>query len=135
MEGTWSVVGVQRGGRDLKTIAGMKVEIADGQWTFTRTAPRAMRSTGYRIVLDPSKKPKAIDLQIPTRLPFRMIGIYELNGDSLKVCYVFDRNGRPQGGKVTEDVKLERPKEMGSKEGTAITYTLKREKKTEDKQK
>lgn len=53
---------------------------------------------GYK--LDPSKKPKAIDITDPEG--DAGLGIYELDGDTLKICLVDDKNAaRPTEFKVT----------------------------------
>jgi uncharacterized protein (TIGR03067 family) len=55
--------------------------------------------------LDPSKKPKQIDLEIMEGQPNK--GIYSLEGDTLKLC-------------VSEDENEDRPTEFATKPGTKI---------------
>jgi uncharacterized protein (TIGR03067 family) len=65
-----------------------------------------------KITLDPSKSPKTIDYQVidgPTKGK-KHLGIYALDGDTLKSCFA-----APDG---------ERPKEFGSKEGDKMTYSV-----------
>jgi uncharacterized protein (TIGR03067 family) len=62
--------------------------------------------------LDPAKKPKTIDITISDRE--RAIGIYEVDGDTLKLCMVEDKDGN------------ERPTEFAGK-GKAILIEFKRQ--------
>jgi uncharacterized protein (TIGR03067 family) len=69
-------------------------------------------SVESKIAIDPSKHPKAIDLV--TRLPGggseTAVGIYELSGESLKICY--DATGK------------QRPKEFKSAEGSTVVLSI-----------
>ena len=65
--------------------------------------------------LDSKAKPKAIDIKPPKGSEKLVLGIYELDGDTLKICF-------------NEDAK--RPKEFASAEGSrTVLLILKREKK------
>ena len=71
--------------------------------------------TGRTFVVDPSQKPKSMDFTLEKDKTKRTTGaIYELQGDTLKICYF-------EGGKG-------RPKEFVSDEKTVLGV-LKREKK------
>jgi uncharacterized protein (TIGR03067 family) len=54
-----------------------------------------------RFKLDPSRSPKAYDLTTPEGLVIR--GIYELDGDTLKVCLSAPGDERPTAMKTTLD--------------------------------
>jgi len=88
-------------------------------WQYAKTTGKAAKTTGntYSYKLDPSKKPPEIDLTI-TDGEFKgktFPGIYQLDGDTLKLC-------RAQPGQ-------ERPTEFASKKGSdTIFLTLKRAK-------
>jgi uncharacterized protein (TIGR03067 family) len=68
--------------------------------------------------IDHSKKPKEIDITMHQKQGDRTIlGIYEINGDELKVCYYASQNGR-------------RPIDFSNKDDRRIgCITLTREKK------
>jgi uncharacterized protein (TIGR03067 family) len=62
--------------------------------------------------LDAAKKPRAIDMADEMALP----GVYEVTGDTLKMCY--DASGKT------------RPTKLASEEGTVMVFVVfKREKK------
>jgi uncharacterized protein (TIGR03067 family) len=116
LEGTWQVVAAEQGGAALpeKTLKDMKavvkgdmLKIVIGEATFLE----------FKFTIDPAKKPKTIDAtstgegdkgrQAP--------GIYELDGDSLKLCL----------GKANN-----RPTEFTGKKGSGCSlFVCKREKK------
>ena len=113
MQGTWTVASATHGGKQAPAerikamrlvIAGDKITVKEGEVHEEAT-----------FTLAPDQKPPAIDVT-PGRASRKTIrGIYQLEGDSLKVCWV--REG-------------ERPKEFASKDGSdAILLVLKREKK------
>lgn len=65
-----------------------------------------------KITVDPSKSPKTIDYQViegPTKGK-KHLGIYALDGDTLKSCFAAPGD--------------ERPKEFGSKEGDKLTFSV-----------
>jgi uncharacterized protein (TIGR03067 family) len=114
IQGTWTVVLKEMGGKktpgaDLKAL---KVTIKDGKLTVDDGKKKG--TVAYK--LDPSKKPKAIDL---TRDDEKMAtpAIYELDGDTLKLCW-------------SEKDPDHRPTEFASGDGSGQTVmVLKREKK------
>ncbi|OAI54878.1 hypothetical protein AYO44_14100 [Planctomycetaceae bacterium SCGC AG-212-F19] len=115
-EGAWTMVSGEKDGKGLpepsvKTaklvIKGDQHDVRIGDDTFKGTHK-----------LDPTKKPKTIDAT-DTEGPFKgktVLGIYELDGDSFKVCFA-------EPGK-------DRPKEFSTKSGTGhILHVWKKEKK------
>jgi uncharacterized protein (TIGR03067 family) len=85
LRGTWVVVETEYAGKKSKTT---------NVWTFhdgtlSRKSPTSKISKGttsnYQI--DATKTPKTIDLMSATG-KVMTLGIYEVNGDTLKVCYV-----------------------------------------------
>jgi uncharacterized protein (TIGR03067 family) len=113
MQGTWTVASATHGGKQAPAerikamrlvIAGDKITVKEGEVHEEAT-----------FTLAPDQKPPAIDVT-PGRASRKTIrGIYKLEGDELKICWV--REG-------------ERPKEFASKDGSdAILLVLKREKK------
>jgi uncharacterized protein (TIGR03067 family) len=93
LEGTWETVEMIRDGKaredakdDTVTFDGDKMTIKTKTGEHTGTCK-----------LDPSKKPKSIDIT-PNDGPEKgnvHLGIYSLEGDSLKICFVQPENARP----------------------------------------
>jgi uncharacterized protein (TIGR03067 family) len=125
IQGTWVVTpatldgaALAEGAREeaLKAIKGMRFTFQEGKLTITgQPGPRPSQkgvedSSDYR--LDPTKKPKQIDLSGSMR------GIYDLDGDTLKLC--LDIRGKENG----------RPDKFGfdKDKPTVVYYVLKREK-------
>jgi uncharacterized protein (TIGR03067 family) len=113
IQGVWVVVTGESDGKATKDLNGVK-------WIF---GPRGKMSTKRgdddqpgSFKLMPDKKPKQIDVN-PFDEPEDVIGIYELDGDSLKLCIV-----RP--------TKYSRPTDFSTTEGSGrLLLKLKREKK------
>jgi uncharacterized protein (TIGR03067 family) len=115
IQGTWVVVSAEEGGRvDADKAKDVKL-VFDGETVIVKD-PR--RDEKAKIKLDPAKKPKTIDITPEEKgAPAKVIqGIYELNGDELKLCFT------KEGGT--------RPTEFASKPGGDVSLiVLKREKK------
>ena len=103
--GTWAPVSITVGGkpRPDEEVKKSKMVIAADKITILREGKDEDKAT-YKI--DTTKKPRTIDITPSTggEAGQVMPGIYELDGDTLKMCFA-----RPKG---------ERPKEFASKEGT-----------------
>jgi uncharacterized protein (TIGR03067 family) len=114
LKGTWQVVAMTIGGEsgDKTLVQKMKLTIEGDR--FTLEDGRGKKTATVK--LDPSKKPPAFDL-MPTGEKLVVLGIYELDGDALKLCW--------QG-----DEKKDRPtKFVSEKGGRVMLMELKREKK------
>ncbi len=118
LQGTWQAVSSQNDGRDDPDAQAHRLTFAGETFTIRRDGHVMIKGT-FRI--DPDKKPKTIDM-ILTEAPRddqrgkTALGIYELDGDTLKWCV-----GRPGEG--------ERPKEFAAKDGSRRMFvTLKRHK-------
>ena len=112
IQGAWKAVSGEAGGQKLsdERIESIKIVIAADKITVN-VADNTRVST-YKI--DPAQKPKTIDLT--NEMDQTAPGIYELDGDNLKVCW-------NQGGS-------ERPKKFESKPDTQVRLMVfKREKK------
>ncbi|MFN8005625.1 MAG: TIGR03067 domain-containing protein [Terriglobia bacterium] len=88
LEGTWEVASVVDNGKTIpnEAIRGAKVIFAND--TMTLISPDGKEKTNYTIKLDPTKNPKGIDITA-TAGTFKGktgLGIYDLNGDVLRVC-------------------------------------------------
>ena len=114
IQGTWVPTAIRIGGKDTPEKELKKIEkLILSKGTITVTG----KSRGsYK--LDPSKRPRAIDL-MSTDGPDKgktAEGIYELEGETLRLCW--DQPGKG------------RPKEFKSEEGSErVLVTFKREKK------
>jgi uncharacterized protein (TIGR03067 family) len=105
LEGHWKVVRYEQGGKD-KTDYEKKwnhkgyFDIDLYVITYLGAEPIA----AFNITLDPTKRPKAINLKVinrPGETPARLIGktllgIYELDGDNLKLCWASPGEKRPE---------------------------------------
>ncbi len=118
MEGTWLPVSGELGGEKEaieKTLKGAKLVIKEGKYTFTVSD----KTDGGTITLDASKKPKQMDI-VGTEGPNKdkkILAIYEITEDMLKVCYAVEKDA------------AERPKEFKSETGTKnLLITWKRQK-------
>lgn len=116
LEGNWTMVSGEKDGKNVaeQTIKTAKI-VFNGDQHDVKVGDDIFKGTHK---IDLSKKPKAIDAT-DTEGPFKgktVYGIYELDGDTFKVCFA----------KPGED----RPKEFSSKSGTGhILHVWKKEKK------
>jgi uncharacterized protein (TIGR03067 family) len=117
-EGTWQVVALEVDGNKAAEEDARKITVtngADGAWAIESEGKVVARGTS---TLDPTKKPKAIDLTVTEGDSKGQtdLGIYELGDDTRKVCLA------PAG--------KERPTEFSSPAGSGqILAVLKRVKK------
>jgi uncharacterized protein (TIGR03067 family) len=113
IQGTWKVVRLIVNGEDLppEVIGKGQLIFKDDKLTF-KDGDRTKDAT---FTLDPKKTPPAIDLREPGKDGKVLRGIYQLDGDDLKICIPFFGE--------------ERPKEFASLTGSRHgLYTLRREK-------
>ena len=114
IQGTWKIVKSLRGGKEMPAEERDKVslEFKDGKVIVHEGAKDEPAS----FTLDVTTKPKSINIKPDKGADKEVFGIYELKGDSLKVC--FGRDGTA------------RPKEFASAEGSeTMMIELKRDKK------
>jgi uncharacterized protein (TIGR03067 family) len=115
LQGAWAVTAMEANGKPvpLDSVKGTvtfkgDLMVVDGPG-FGRTE--------HRIKLDPSKTPKALDATKTSEEGRDSLGIYQLEGDEMKLCL-------PIG------LRTERPKDFKSAEGSnLVVMTLKRSKK------
>jgi uncharacterized protein (TIGR03067 family) len=82
IQGIWKVVSAEDSGRKAS-----EESIKDLKWTITKDAITykvGSKTTRWTYKLDPTKKPKWIDLTEGDRT---RPAIYDLDGDTLKVCF------------------------------------------------
>ena len=114
LQGTWSLVSAMEDGKSLAEDKVKQTTIVskDDTFRFPQLAEDATSKAG-NFKLDATKKPKQMDTVSTEKEG--MLGIYELEGDSYKVC--FAPVGKP------------RPSEFTSKSGSGnILQVWKREK-------
>ena len=126
LEGTWTIVKMEINGNSLleKDKPESKIVIKDGKVTSdAKEAPKDGAELSK--VLDPSKKPKQIT--VPNfeggdpKKGVTLIGIYELDGDELRVCVQAVETAN------LKEREKERPTAFDSKQGVLLVF--KREKK------
>jgi uncharacterized protein (TIGR03067 family) len=115
--GTWEHVSQVQDGKETEKdqLKGVTVTVtAEGKWELKKDDTLILEGT---VKLDPSKKPKAADWTITTEGDLKgktALGIYDVDGDTWKHCFSFDK----------------RPEKFDSKEGSMVTNAvLKRVKK------
>jgi uncharacterized protein (TIGR03067 family) len=117
LQGTWKLISFEIGGKgDDDTKDENRELVIDGDKITVKNEGKEVEQD--RFVLDPTKKPKSIEVTTLTgdEKDKKRLGIYELEGDNLKIC--IDEKGEA------------RPAEFKTKEGgSQILVTLKRVKK------
>jgi uncharacterized protein (TIGR03067 family) len=95
MQGRWSAAGGEQAGEaipkeDVKTI---RFVITNDSYTFTMSGHHEKGT----LKLDASKKPKTVDIHITEGgdAGQTQLGIYELEGDTLKICFAQAGQERP----------------------------------------
>ncbi len=112
IEGTWVVVSMESRGEAEKMEGTMTLTFSGDQVTLKHED----RTKIGKVRIDATTTPKQLDITPADKEDAPMKGIYELNGDSLKICTVEQRDG-------------ERPGSFDSKvEKKAVLLTLKRQK-------
>jgi uncharacterized protein (TIGR03067 family) len=106
LQGEWTLESGERDGQAIpeEFVKSLKRVIKDNTSVVSRDGEALSKST---FKLDPTKKPKAIDITLEQEKDKPILGIYELDGDTFKICY-----GQPGG---------ERPKEFSAKAGSGNT--------------
>lgn len=118
MAGTWKVETAEAGGKKIESedFKNITVKIAGTRYEVTVKD----KLDAGTLKLDETQQPKAMDATDTEGDDVGKVvkAIYELSGDTLRVCYALE------GG--------ERPKELATKEGSPLLMlTYKREKKAE----
>ncbi len=117
LQGTWKVTAAEQDGDPLDRIVGGTMTIKDNNFTIKTAGGTVMKGD---LNLDPTKSPRQIDLAHQDGLlkDKNWQGIYELKGDTLKLCY------------AEADSEKERPTEFKTlKKSRLLLLELKREKK------
>ena len=129
LEGTWIVQTAKASGSGsaskVEDLKGAKMVFAGDK--FKIVADGKEEEVSYTI--DPTKSPKELDV-VAGKGDKKIIsrGIYELNGDELKLCVgiASESATKTSSGSVVEKVDSVRPKDFDAKQG--VLLTLKRSK-------
>jgi uncharacterized protein (TIGR03067 family) len=118
MQGTWTVVSIEVNGQKLPQdkVGDAQAVIQEDHYT--------LHDFRLTFKLDPSKNPPTIDMQGKTgrNEPLTMIGIYELDGDTLRICFAKPSiKDRPP--------ETDRPKEFKTMPGTGASLIIYQRKK------
>ena len=95
-QGTWTFASVEAGGKEVPAaeFKGITVTFEGDKYTVKKGDEVIQAATQK---LDPSKSPKALDVTVaegPNKGAV-MLGIYEISGDTLKVCFDPEGKKRP----------------------------------------
>jgi uncharacterized protein (TIGR03067 family) len=104
LEGEWSMVSGEANGFTLpkETVESGKRVAKDGETTVTIGGQVYFKA---KFTIDPTKKPKTIDYTMtegPTKGKTQL-GIYELEGDTVKFCFAAPGQERPTEFTAKED--------------------------------
>src|SRR5258708_35962609 len=106
LQGTWNIDTMAWGGKSLpkELMNGYKFVFAGSKLTWDGAI--GMQSNGGKVTaidgafpcdfkIDPGKEPKQIDITLHlTKGDRTVLGIYEIKGDTLKVCYFASKTGK-----------------------------------------
>jgi uncharacterized protein (TIGR03067 family) len=106
-QGTWTIESSVTGGKEIPTdeLKGLVVIFEDAKHTVKKGDEVIQVGTQK---IDPSKSPKTIDVTM-TEGPNKgkvMLGIYEFNADTLKVCFDSQGKNRPKEFKSAPDSEI-----------------------------
>jgi RNA polymerase sigma factor (sigma-70 family) len=100
LQGTWALVSWDIGGQTVD-VAQMPEAKRLSVFKGTEWKPAFMRGEGFTFTLDYNKTPHTIDFQAKENPKTTFLGIYELNGDTLKLCF--------GAGELEEKIQSVRP--------------------------
>jgi uncharacterized protein (TIGR03067 family) len=115
LQGAWKVVSGVKGGKDMpaEMLKSVEMSFVGDKMVVKNNNMQAE----FPFKIDATKKPKEMDITLPDGKTGT--GIYELDGDTLKVAH----------GEVGDP----RPKDFTSKEGSNVTVTVMKREKSEKK--
>ena len=106
MQGTWKPVAAELGGKPFpdEVLKTMKLVLSDGKYAVT-VGERTDEGT---VKLDPAKTPRAMDI-VGTKGPNQgktIPAIYELTGNTLRICYDLSGKAHPKEFKTEAGTQL-----------------------------
>ena len=101
LQGKWQIVSLERDGKSTDVAKDAVRVIKDDKYTVT---PRPGVTIEGTFKIDPSAKPKTIDVTPTTgdNKGKTSLGIYEIDGDALKICWAPSGKDRPTEFKSPE---------------------------------
>jgi len=133
LQGTWSIVRIEFQGKSLlekdKPKPTMVIKdgtlISDAKEVPSDAKEPLLDRLKLSEILDPSKKPKTVTIKTGTtsegKLTFN--GIYEVNGDELRVCGVAVQTETEKNPEAT------RPKQFDSNKGLLLVFKRQKDKR------
>jgi uncharacterized protein (TIGR03067 family) len=95
LQGNWSLVSAEEAGKNQTEAKGRNVSVVVKGDVWSIKYEGQPKSLDMKLELDPSSKPKAVDFVSTLRDNVKAHGIYELDGDTLKVCWAKAGHARP----------------------------------------
>jgi uncharacterized protein (TIGR03067 family) len=101
LQGTWTAVAVERDGQavpeDEVRQVGLRLVFEGDKFHARDAADKLLEEGTYQV--DPAKKPRTINfiIKLGNAKELTQYGIYEVKGDSLKVCFARPGKVRPTG--------------------------------------
>jgi uncharacterized protein (TIGR03067 family) len=114
LKGKWTIVSVERDGKAVDMWKDGVRLVEGDNYTLTTKDGDSFKGT---FTVDPAKVPKAIDFS-PTGGQYKgktLRGIYEIDGDMLKICFA--------------EPDKDRPTEFTSKSGSGWTFAIHKKQK------
>jgi uncharacterized protein (TIGR03067 family) len=102
IDGIWQSTSAEMSGKTMPdaVVKTMKLELKDGKYT--------VGNDSGTVSVDPGKKPKEMEVkgvQGPNKGK-TFLCIYELDGDTMRICYDLSGKSRPKEFKTTEGTQL-----------------------------
>jgi uncharacterized protein (TIGR03067 family) len=91
LEGTWTVESAMRNGEDTTRKGPSEVTFSGDSLSMNEGG----KERKGKITVDPTKNPKTIDFQPEEKKEHIGMAIYDLKGDTLKICIGSPDKGRP----------------------------------------
>jgi len=97
LKGTWTVMGLELEGEKIEEdfVKQIKLLMDGDKITLKGDFPDSDRYGKLTLKLDPSVKPKTIDLTLAAEKDTTLEGIYQLDGDTWKICLKVSGKERP----------------------------------------
>lgn len=106
MEGTWLPASAELSGKELPEEVRKIIKLVLKGDTYTVTV--GDQPDEGKVKVDATKKPKTLDITGTkgANMGKTMLAIYEVNGDTLRVCYDMSGKAYPKDFKTTPDSQL-----------------------------